>query len=139
MGIAYWHANYESGDQLLRDATTAMHQARALGRAGFVIFDSAMHEQAMVRLKLESDLRQALEREEFRLEYQPIMDLKSGQVAGFEALLRWERHEQGFTKPDEFLAVTMELGLMPKIGEWGLREACRQLVRWHAEFPNCGR
>ncbi|OAI49311.1 hypothetical protein AYO43_03155 [Nitrospira sp. SCGC AG-212-E16] len=135
MGIACCHAAYESGDHLLRDATTAMHQARTIGRAGFVIFDTAMHEQAMVRLQLESELRQALEREEFRLEYQPIVALNSGQVAGFEALLRWEHPEQGLTRPDEFLAVAMELGLMPKIGEWSLREACRQLMRWHAEFP----
>ena len=135
MGIACCNAEYESGEHLLRDATTAMHRAKASGRTGFVIFDTAMHEQAMVRLKLESDLRQALERQEFRLEYQPIVDLKSGHVAGFEALLRWEHPEHGLTRPDEFLAVAMEMGLMPKIGEWGLREACRQLRLWHAEFP----
>ena len=135
MGIACCNAKYESSDHLLRDATTAMHQARAIGRAGFVIFDTVMHEQAMSRLKLESDLRQALERQEFRLEYQPIVALKSGHVAGFESLLRWERPEYGFTKPDAFLEVAMELGLMSKIGEWSLREACRQLTLWHAEFP----
>jgi diguanylate cyclase (GGDEF)-like protein len=135
MGIACCNGEYESADHLLRDATTAMHQARALGRAGFVIFDRAMHEQAMVRLKLESDLRQALERQEFRLEYQPIVALQSGHVAGFEALLRWEHPEYGITRPDEFLEVAMELGLMTKIGEWTLREASRQLTIWHAEFP----
>jgi diguanylate cyclase (GGDEF)-like protein len=135
MGIACCNGEYESADHLLRDATTAMHQARTLGRAGFVIFDRAMHEQAMVRLKLESDLRQALERQEFRLEYQPIVDLKTGQVAGFEALLRWEHPEYGLTRPGEFLEVAMELGLMTKIGEWSLREASRQLTIWHAEFP----
>jgi diguanylate cyclase (GGDEF)-like protein len=135
MGIACCNATYESGEHLLRDATTAMHQAKAIGRAGFVIFDPAMHEQAMVRLKLESDLRQALERQEFRLEYQPIVALKSGHVAGFEALLRWEHPDYGLTRPDEFLEVAMELGLMPKIGAGGLREACRQLTLWHAEFP----
>jgi diguanylate cyclase (GGDEF)-like protein len=135
MGIACCHAAYENGDQLLRDATTAMHQARTLGRAGFVIFDAAMHEQAMGRLRLESELRHALERKEFRLEYQPIVALNSGRVAGFEALLRWEHPEQGLTRPDEFLAVAMELGLMPQIGAWGLSEACRQLGMWQAEFP----
>ncbi len=135
MGIACCHPAYERGEHLLRDATTAMHQARTNGRGGFVIFDTAMHEQAMVRLKLESDLRQAIDRQEFRLEYQPIVELKSGRVAGLEALLRWEHPEHGLTRPDEFLAVAMELGLMSKIGEWGLREACRQLVRWHTEFP----
>ena len=127
MGLTCCTAGYESGEQLLRDATTAMHRAKTSGRAGFVIFDTAMHEQAMVRLKLESDLRQALERQEFRLEYQPIVALKSGQIAGFEALLRWEHPEHGLTRPDGFLEMATELGLMTKIGEWSLREACRQL------------
>ena len=135
MGLTCWNNGYESGDHLLRDATTAMHQAKASGRTGFVIFDPAMHEQAMTRLKLEVDLRQALERKEFRLEYQPIVALKSGHVAGFEALLRWEHPEYGLTRPDGFLEVATELGLMRKIGEWSLREACRQLTVWHAEFP----
>ena len=135
MGIVCCHAEYERSDHLLRDATTAMHRAKASGRRGFMMFDPAMHEQAMVRLKLEADLRQALERQEFRLEYQPIVALKSGHVAGFESLLRWERPEYGLTRPDAFLEVAMELGLMSKIGEWSLREACRQLTLWHAEFP----
>jgi EAL domain-containing protein (putative c-di-GMP-specific phosphodiesterase class I) len=94
-----------------------------------------MHEQAIARLKLEADLRQALERQEFRLEYQPIVALKSGHVAGVEALLRWEHPEYGLTRPDVFLEIAMELGLMTKIGEWSFREACRQLTVWHAEFP----
>ena len=135
MGLTCCNTGYESGEHLLRDATTAMHQAKATGRTGFVIFDTAMHEQAMVRLKLEADLRQALERQEFRLEYQPIVDLKSGHVAGFEALLRWEHPEYGLTRPDVFLEVATELGLMTKIGEWSLREASRQLTVWQTEFP----
>ncbi len=135
MGLTCCHAGYESGDHLLRDATTAMHRAKASGRTGFVMFDPAMHEQAMVRLKLEADLRQALERQEFRLAYQPIVALTSGQVAGFEALLRWEHPEHGLTRPDGFLEMATELGLMTKIGEWSLREACRQLTVWHAAFP----
>jgi diguanylate cyclase (GGDEF)-like protein len=135
MGLTCCNTGYESGEHLLRDATTAMHRAKASGRTGFMMFDPAMHEQAMVRLKLESDLRQALERQEFRLEYQPIVALKSGHVAGFEALLRWEHPEYGLTKPEGFLEIATELGLMTKIGEWSLRETCRQLTVWHAEFP----
>ena len=135
LGLTCCHAGYESGDHLLRDATTAMHRAKASGRTGFVMFDPTMHEQAMVRLKLEADLRQALERQEFRLAYQPIVALTSGQVAGFEALLRWEHPEDGLTRPDGFLEMATELGLMTKIGEWSLREACRQLTVWHAAFP----
>ena len=135
MGLTCCNTGYESGEHLLRDATTAMHQAKASGRTGFVIFDKVMHEQAMARLKLEADLRQALERQEFRLEYQPIVALKSGHVAGFEALLRWEYPEYGLTRPSVFLEIAAELGLMTKIGEWSLREASRQLMVWHAEFP----
>ncbi len=135
MGLTCCNAEYESGEELLRDATTAMHRAKASGRTGFVIFDPAMHAQVMGRLKLEADLRRALERQEFRLEYQPIVALTSDQVAGFEALLRWEHPEHGLTRPDAFLEMATELGLMPKIGEWSLREACRQLTVWHAEFP----
>ena len=135
MGLTCCNTGYESGEHLLRDATTAMHQAKASGRTGFVIFDKVMHEQAMARLKLEADLRQALERQEFRLEYQPIVALKSGHVAGFEALLRWEHPEYGLTRPSVFLEIAAELGLMTKIGEWSLREASRQLMVWHAEFP----
>ena len=135
MGLTCCNTGYESGEHLLRDATTAMHQAKASGRTGFVIFDTAMHEQAMARLKLEADLRQALERQEFRLEYQPIVALKSGHVAGFEALLRWEHPEYGLTRPSVFLEIAADLGLMTKIGEWSLREASRQLMVWHAEFP----
>jgi EAL domain-containing protein (putative c-di-GMP-specific phosphodiesterase class I) len=99
------------------------------------MFDPVMHEQAMARLKLEADLRVALERQEFRLEYQPIVAVKSGHVAGFEALLRWEHPDYGLTKPEGFLEMATELGLMTKIGEWSLREACRQLTVWHAAFP----
>lgn len=135
MGIASSASGYESSELLLRDATTAMHQAKASGRAGFVIFDRAMHEQAMARLKLEADLRQALPREEFRLEYQPIVALATGSVAGFEALLRWQHPDHGLTAPGGFLDMARELGLVTKIGEWSFREACRRLVGWHASFP----
>ncbi|HSQ91240.1 MAG TPA: diguanylate cyclase, partial [Nitrospiraceae bacterium] len=130
MGLTCSNMDYECGEHFLRDATTAMHQAKASGRTRFVIFDTAMHEQAMVRLKLEADLRQALERQEFRLEYQPIVALKSGHVTGFEALLRWEHPEYGLTRPDVFLDVATELGLMTMIGEWSLLEAAKQLKLW---------
>jgi diguanylate cyclase (GGDEF)-like protein len=135
IGITCSHAGYENGEHLLRDATTAMLQARAIGRAGFVIFDKAMHQQAMARLKIEGDLRQALDRKEFRLAYQPIIDLAEGRVAGFESLLRWQHPENGLMKPDGFLEIATELGLMKSIGEWTIREACRQLKTWQDQFP----
>jgi EAL domain-containing protein (putative c-di-GMP-specific phosphodiesterase class I) len=135
IGIACSHAGYENGEHLLRDATAAMLQAKSMGRAGFVIFDKAMHQQAMARLKIEGDLRQALDRQEFRLVYQPIVDLADGRVTGFESLIRWQHPEYGLTRPDAFLTIAMELGLMKSIGEWTLAEACRQLKVWHNEFP----
>jgi len=136
IGIASCHDGYDRGEQVLRDATTAMHQAKAVGGANFVIFDKTMHEQAMARLKLEADLRLALERQEFRLEYQPIVALSSGRVAGFESLLRWQHPEHGLVRPDGFLDMATELGLVAHIGEWSLREACRQLTAWHSQFPH---
>ncbi|HTL62686.1 MAG TPA: GGDEF domain-containing response regulator [Nitrospira sp.] len=135
IGIACSHAGYESGEYLLRDATAAMLEAKASGRAGFVIFDKAMHRQAMARLKIEGDLRQALERKEFKLAYQPIVDLTEGRVAGFEALLRWQHPEYGLMRPDAFLNIAMEIGLMKSVGEWSLGEACRQLRLWQTQFP----
>ena len=135
LGLTCFTPSYGSGDQLLRDATTAMHQAKASGHRGFVMFDPIMHEHAMARWKFEGELRHALERQQFQLAYQPIVALKSGQIAGFEALLRWEHPEYGLTRPDGFLEIATDLGLMPKIGEWSLREACRQLTVWHAECP----
>jgi diguanylate cyclase (GGDEF)-like protein len=134
IGIACSHAGYDSGEHLLRDATAAMLQAKAAGRPGFVIFDKTMHQQAMARLKLEGDLRQALDRKEFRLVYQPIVDLMDGRITGFESLLRWQHPDYGLTGPDAFLETARELGLMKSIGEWTLGEACRQLKLWHARF-----
>jgi diguanylate cyclase (GGDEF)-like protein len=135
IGIACSQGGYESGEPLLRDATTAMLQAKAIGRAGFVIFDKAMHHQAMARLKTEGDLRQALDRNEFRLVYQPIVQLKEGHITGFESLLRWQHPEYGLTRPDAFLEIATELGLMNGIGKWSLHEACRQLKIWQDQFP----
>ena len=135
IGIACSHPGYETGEHLLRDATAATLQAKAAGRAGFVIFDKAMHRQAMARLKIEGDLRQALDRKEFRLVYQPIIDLAEGRIAGFESLLRWQHPEHGLTSPQAFLNIATELGLMKPIGEWTLAEACRQLKLWHEQFP----
>ena len=94
-----------------------------------------MHDQAMTRLKLESDLRQALERNEFRLHYQPIIELGTGQITGFEGLIRWQHPEQGLMSPHAFLTVAGELGMLPSIGEWSCREACGQLRDWQNRFP----
>lgn len=136
MGLAACHAGYQSSESLLRDAVTAMHQAKATGQAGYAIFDKTMHEHAMARLRLEADLRQAVDRGEFLLEYQPIVGIKNGAIAGFEALLRWRHPEYGVTGPGQFLSVAAEMGLVNKIGEWSLHEACRQLRVWQGAFPD---
>jgi EAL domain-containing protein (putative c-di-GMP-specific phosphodiesterase class I) len=113
-----------------------MHRAKADGRSAFVIFDQAMHEQAMTRLKLEADLRQALTRQEIRLHYQPIIALDTGRVAGFEALIRWQHPEHGLMMPHAFLAMAQELGLVTALGEWSCEQACRQLRSWHDACPS---
>lgn len=135
IGIADSTAGYERTDDVLRDAGAAMYRAKRLGKACFVMFDPAMHTQAMARLQLEADLRQALEHDEFRLDYQPIISLGTGSVTGFEALLRWQHPERGLVAPLEYLAVAEEIGLILRLGRWVLREACHQLRVWLVQFP----
>ena len=134
LGITLSMTGYDNAEHVLRDAKTAVNRAQALGRSGFAIFDQVMHDQAMTRLKLETDLRQALERNEFRLHYQPIVELATGQVTGFEALIRWQHPEQGLMAPHAFLTVAGEIRLLPSIGEWSCQEACGQLRDWQNRF-----
>ncbi len=135
LGIVIGSTDYESPDQVLRDADTAMYRAKAAGKSGFVIFDDAMHQEALSRLQLETDIRRAVERSEFRLHYQPIIELASGKLVGAEALVRWQHPRRGLLPPSEFLAVAEETGLIVDMDAWGLREACRQLADWRARFP----
>jgi diguanylate cyclase (GGDEF)-like protein len=135
LGITSNRTRYDEAAHVLRDAMTAMRRAQAGGRAGFAIFDQAMHEQAMSRLKLEADLRQALERNEFRLYYQPIIALPTGHVAGFEALIRWQHPHKGLVMPQAFLPMANDLGMLPSLGKWCCAEGCRQLRIWQEAFP----
>jgi diguanylate cyclase (GGDEF)-like protein len=127
---------YDQAEAVLRDAGVAMCHAKGLGKACFVMFDTAMHTHAMARLQLESALHRAVERQEFRLFYQPIVSLETGWIAGFEALLRWEHPERGLVAPDEFIAVAEDLGLIIPIGQWALHEGCRQLRAWQREYAD---
>ncbi len=135
LGIVIGRSEYQSPDQVLRDADTAMYRAKAAGKSGFVIFDEAMHQEAQTRLQLETDFRRAFERSEFRLHYQPIIELASGRLVGVEALMRWQHPSRGLLAPAHFLALAEETGLIVEMDAWGLREACRQLGQWRQRYP----
>ncbi|MGH9050929.1 MAG: sensor domain-containing protein [Acidimicrobiia bacterium] len=124
---------------LLRDADAAMYQAKERGRARHQLFDAAVRDHAVARLDLELDLRRALERGELHVEYQPIVGLADDRVVGAEALLRWRHPERGLLFPRDFLDVAEKTGLVVPIGEWTLREACRQLARWNRTRTDSGR
>src|ERR1700674_3296154 len=132
IGIALSNTAYELPEEILRDADTAMYRAKSLGKARYEVFDADMRASVMARLQLETDLRRALERGEFRNFYQPIVALVSGEIAGFEALLRWQHPTRGLLGPIEFIPVAEETGLIRELGWWNLREACRQISEWRA-------
>ncbi|PYV40539.1 MAG: diguanylate cyclase, partial [Acidobacteria bacterium] len=133
IGIALSNATYEQPEDVLRDADTAMYRAKSLGKARYEVFDADMRANVLARLQLETDLRRALEREEFRNFYQPIVSLDSGRIVGFEALLRWQHPTRGLLGPEEFISVAEETGLIRELGWWNLREACRQISDWKAQ------
>ncbi|MGB6016762.1 MAG: EAL domain-containing protein, partial [Nodosilinea sp.] len=121
---------------LLRDAHTAMYRAKVLGKSRFEVFAAGMLTEAVNRLQLESDLISALDDQEFLLYYQPIVNLKTGELAGFEALVRWQQKDRGFVLPSAFIPAAEETGLIMALGQWIFREACRQLHHWHRLFPH---
>lgn len=136
IGIAPANPEYRGTDEILRDADTAMYRAKARGKAGYVVFDNTMHELARQRLRLETDLRQALERNEFVPYFQPLVDIRRGRLIGFEALLRWQHPERGLLLPSEFMRVAEETGLIVTMGWWMMEMACLALARWQQEFPS---
>lgn len=122
-------------EDLLRDAQTAMHRAKAAGKARHELFALDMREQVLARLQLETDLRYAIERQQLEVHYQPIVCLETGRIAGFEALVRWRHPERGLVSPDEFIPIAEETGIILPIGEWIIRVACHQLRHWQRTFP----
>jgi diguanylate cyclase (GGDEF)-like protein len=135
IGIALSPTGYQRPEQLIRDADTAMYRAKALGKARHELFDASMHASAVDRLSLEGDIRRAIERGEFALHYQPIVDLQSRQWTGFEALLRWQRGGRSIS-PAEFVPIVEDMGLIEALGAWVIREACGQIAAWRVQYPD---
>ncbi|MBD2497816.1 GGDEF domain-containing response regulator [Nostoc sp. FACHB-280] len=137
IGINWGCKDYEKPEYLLRDADTAMYRAKAQGKARYKVFDPAMYQEAIQLLEIENDLRRAIERGELIINYQPIIALSTGQIAGFEALVRWQHPVRGLMAPTEFIPIAEETGLINDLDIWVLQSACQQLRMWqeHPDIP----
>jgi diguanylate cyclase (GGDEF)-like protein len=136
IGIAFGTLDHTSPEQILRDADFAMYQAKSNGHARHEVFDGSMHVHVAAQMRKEQDLKTALENKEFEVWYQPIYRLATGEIEGFEALLRWRRSDGEFTPPQEFLSTAEETGLIVPIGLFVLEQACQQLSRWAVALPD---
>jgi diguanylate cyclase (GGDEF)-like protein len=134
IGIAMGNPLYEEAEEILRDADIAMYHAKE-NEKDYVIFDKTMHTRAVTRMQLETDLRTAIERRELCAYYQPIVDLTTMRLAGFEALMRWNHPQRGLIPPGEFIPVCEDTGLIVPVTLWMLRESCGQLASWNKDFP----
>lgn len=139
IGIALNSGHYIEPAQLLRDADIAMYRAKRRGRGSYEMFDTSMYTHALRQLQLESDLQRAIDRQELRVYYQPIVALDSQRIEGFEALVRWQHPEQGMMAPNEFIPIAEDTEIIMLIDLWVMREACRQLWVWQQEFSRLPR
>ena len=133
IGIAYNYSKIQA-EELLRNSNLAAERARISGKNQYAVFADNMHSETVAQWQLENDLRQAIEEREFQLYYQPIIDLKTDRIAGFEALVRWLSPTRGFVSPGEFIPLAEATGLIIPLGDWILREACEQMHQWHQQF-----
>lgn len=138
IGVVLSEPHYEEAQDLLRDADLAMYRAKERGRARFQVFDAEMRNWAHARSGMEADLREALGRNELRLQFQPIVEIRTGRVHAFEALLRWHHAKRRVLLPHEFLPLAEQTGLIIPIGKWVLREACRYARHWQNAVPGTG-
>ncbi|MFT4583596.1 MAG: diguanylate cyclase (GGDEF)-like protein/PAS domain S-box-containing protein [Gammaproteobacteria bacterium] len=135
IGIAICSDLYGTSDEIVRDADIAMYRAKNSGHATYAVFDTSMHDQAMLQHRMETDLRRALERAEFEVYYQPIIEMSSGRLQAFEALLRWQHPSRGLIMPDDFIGLVEETNLVVPIGWWVIERAANQLATWQRLFP----
>jgi diguanylate cyclase len=136
IGIATSDLDYHRAEDILRDADSAMYRAKSQGKARYALFSPDMHKDAVNRLTLEGDLRRAVQREELRLYYQPVVSLVDARLLGFEALVRWQHPERGLVPPNDFIPLAEETGLIIDIGNWVIREAARQFADWTRRLPD---
>ncbi len=136
IGVALSSPGYKRPEEILRDADTAMYRAKAAGRGCYQVFDQTMHRNAVALLKLETELRRAVELKQFVMHYQPIISLEKGRIVGFEGLVRWRHPERGLVNPERFIAVAEETGLIVPLGWWVLRQACRHAREWQQLLPS---
>ena len=137
IGVALSSPMSSQPEALIRDADIAMYVAKRAGFGEYAVYSESMHAEAAATLKLQTDLQLAIERDEFELVYQPIVDPQHGRIRGLEALIRWRHPTRGLVPPTEFVAAAEEIGLIRQIDRWVMRQACARLAEWRARFPDC--